>query len=1105
MGVYMSLFSGFKDIFNKKKETSRWAGHSEILSDNLPLTTSSFHFNHKLDLPDDFFERDEVEEIIRDIQTNSIIVLYGMGGIGKSTLLTMVCERKPCNKLAYFDLKNKDSFVSISKAFLREVFFKSVLPDNEDELIKLMIECLSKETAIIIFDNMESIMDIGENSGNISSEFAGYDKLIRRILEESTSSTIIVSGREKMELGQRFGSKYTLKKLGSINVEQAKVMLKRFSLTGNDNDWERFVETYSGNALTLKIVASEIRDAHDGVIPDFLNTPNMPHELLTLLNEQFSRFTDIEKTVLLISAIEREPLEAKELWAKIVGVTITLPSLFKNISNIVDHCFLETISEKNKYYLQPVIMEFLTQKLIDLLVEEISNERINFIAKIPLIDTFAKEYILDIQKELIVFPLRDILLQCGEEKCFEMLMSLVKSTDITKNYAVGNVITLLSTFNDELCGCDFSSKYVLNTDLRFVKLKRCNFQQSTFENVLMLNTFGNLIDVKYSFNDKLIIGGATDYSFNAWDCKDMSYEFKLCNHTDWVRSVDSNEFLYASASNDESICVYDYFSNNLIAKFWAESRVRKVALLPDSEQYVLSSGDDGFVRLWNILENDCLKFSGHTKVVWDLEVIYFDNDFKVISVSDDKKVIMWNLDGTIYRTLQTMECEIKSITSNKEDTVFWGCENGTIIAFSLSEMKVIATLNAHKGIVWGLDYDGIHRRLLSAASDKHVIMWDCSQNEIRKIKVVDAHNSSIWNVNYNHAGTQFVTTGDDSEFKVWDAIDFKLLYCIKGYTNLLRNIHISIERQSLFIAGDDMIIREYFLDNLDVPRKIYIGHTNRVRHVDVSPNGKLLVSCGDDGNVILWNIERKTHKCYKGHKKRVWTVSFISNDEFVSAGEENDIYLWNTNSITPKILMGHSNWIWDLSYFSEKKLLVSSGEDNTCILWNMDNREVVARFSDHTKWLFAASFSPSGKYIVTASADSSSIIYDVESSEIIFVLKGHNGWVWSAIFIDENTIATGGQDSNIIIWKVDYENKQCEKLKTLAQHESWVVSLAFDNTSRLLYSASADETVKVWKNDDYSYVRDVAIDKPYEGITISGVKGLTESERVSLLHLGAIE
>lgn len=155
--------------------------------------------------------------------------------------------------------------------------------------------------------------------------------------------------------------------------------------------------------------------------------------------------------------------------------------------------------------------------------------------------------------------------------------------------------------------------------------------------------------------------------------------------------------------------------------------------------------------------------------------------------------------------------------------------------------------------------------------------------------------------------------------------------------------------------------------------------------------------------------------------------------------------------------------------------------------------------------MFAASFSPSGKYIITASADSSSIIYDVESREIICVLNGHNGWVWSAIFIDENTIATGGQDSNIIIWKVDYENKQCEKLKTLAQHESWVVSLAFDNTSRLLYSASADETVKVWTNDDYSYVRDVVIDKLYEGITISGVKGLTESERVSLLHLGAIE
>lgn len=1101
--------SFFSNLFGKKDTQDRWAGHTGTTNNSCHMQTKAFHSNHNIELPTDLFDRDEVKEICKDIQikTINILVIYGMGGVGKSTMLTKICREVECDKTAYFDLKNKDSFISIAKAILREVFFKSVLSDDEDDLISLLIDCLSKEKSLIVFDNMESIMGIGENSGNINTEFAGYDKMLKRILEESSKSTIIVSGREKLELGHRYDSKYKLWKLNGINVEQAKKMLRSFDLNGTESEWIRFVETYSGNSLTLKIVASEIKYSFNKEIAAFLNAPNMPHELLTLLNEQFDRFSDIEKTVLLISAIERESLNAMELWTKLVGV-ITVPSLNKHISNIVDHCFFETLKDKNKFYLQPVIMEFLTQKLIDYFVDEIQNEKVCFIAKIPLIDTFAKEYILDIQKENIVFPLRDILLRNGESRCFDLLMALTRKVDNTRSYAIGNIITLISSFYSEITDCDFSSKYILNADLRNIKLKNCSFRDASFESVLMLNTFGNLIDVKYSYDNNFIIGGATDFSFNAWDCKDMSYEFKFSDHTDWVRSVDSNRQLYASASNDESICVYDSQNMNLIAKFEAESRVRKVALFPDSNQYVLSAGDDGYVRLWNVLTSECIKFVGHNpnKVVWDIEIVYFESSYKVISVSDDKSVIMWNLDGTVNKILQTMESEIKSVASDNNNLVFWGCDDGTIVAFALNEMKVIATLNGHTGIVWGLDYDSVCQKLVSAASDKHVIIWDCRTEDIKKVKVIEAHNSAIWSANYNQEGTRFVTTGDDSEFKVWDAIDYKLLYCIKGYTNLLRNIHISTERHSLFVAGDDMIIREYSLDDLNIPRMRYVAHSNRVRQTDVSPNGRLLLSCGDDGNVIVWDTERKKRTVYKGHSKRVWTVAFISNEEFVSAGEENDIYLWHVNSIHPqRRITGHTNWIWDLSFFPDENMLISSSEDNSCILWNMDTKEKIDVFNNHNKWLFAASFSPSGKHFATASADNTSIIYDIISREPICVLNGHKGWVWSVIFIDENTVVTGGQDSKIIIWKIDYENRCYTEMKILSKHNSWVVSLAYDSLSHLLYSASADETIKVWDAHDFSYVKDVLIDKPYDGCDISGVKRLTESEKESLLHLGAIE
>lgn len=1102
----MNVLEKIKKIGKEKNINSRWAGHSDRQID-LNVCTHAFHTNLKCSLPDNFFERDEISKISQFIGNKSVIVLYGIGGMGKTTILTKICENRPCGKLAYFDLKNKDSFISIAKSILREVFLKSILPDSEDELIAQLIVCIEKEQTLIILDNMESIMDIGNNSGKILSSYCGYNKFIQSMLGIETCSTIIVSGREKLDLGNRNDLRYTPIRLGGINVTQAKMLLDKFDLNGSNREWEKFVDTYSGNALTLKIVASEINEFYGKSLKDFFLNPNIPHELLELLNEQFERFTDTEKVMLLISAVEREPVSERFVWSKLVGRNISFNQLHKFFSNAVDHCFFEkNIYDDNKsYYLQPVIMEFLTQKLIDIFVHEINNIDLNFISKIPLVDTYAKEYIFDIQKSIIVQPLISILLQNGEAKCRQMLLSIAKVSDLTKSYVIGNIIFLLSALNEEISNCDFSEKYILNADLRNVKLINCDFTNSIFENVLMKNTFGNLIDVKYTYDDNLIIGGATDYSLNAWDCRDMSYKFKLRNHTDWVRSVDSNAFYYASASNDEYIWVYDRTTRNPVAQFYAGSRVRKVYLPNDSDAYVLSSGDDNMIKKWGIIDNSCVKFLGHEKVVWDFEVIDIGGEKLIVSVSDDKKAIMWDIDGNLIEVICEYKYEMKSIVSTKKGLLYIGCENGDIIVFSLIEKTIKDVLNGHEGIIWGLDYDEINSKMISAASDKHVIVWDCSKEEIYKTKVMEAHNSAIWNINFNNAGTKFVTTGDDSEFKVWDAIDCKLLYCVKGYTNLLRNLYICQQNHSLFVTGDDMIIREYALENINKPRRFYFGHSNRVRHMDVSPDGNYLVSCGDDGNVILWGLKDSSKKVFKGHQKRVWSVCFINNQEFASAGEENDIYIWNKNSIMPQKMPGHSNWIWDLTFHPEKKYMLSSSEDNTCKLWDMSTRSEIFSFNDHTKWLFSASFSPSGNYIITASADNRAIIYDIIKKELVCYLEGHTGWVWSTVFIDENIVATGSQDSSIRIWEINYESKTYECIHILCKHLSWVVSLGYDTETHLIYSASADETVKVWDTTNYQYIMDVRIDKPYDGIKITGVKGLTDSERMSLLQLGAIE
>lgn len=75
-------------------------GNEESLQENIDYFTN-FHYS----LPKNYFEREELEYINRLIEEKKILVLYGMGGIGKTTLLTGLIKEEIFNKTAYFDLK----------------------------------------------------------------------------------------------------------------------------------------------------------------------------------------------------------------------------------------------------------------------------------------------------------------------------------------------------------------------------------------------------------------------------------------------------------------------------------------------------------------------------------------------------------------------------------------------------------------------------------------------------------------------------------------------------------------------------------------------------------------------------------------------------------------------------------------------------------------------------------------------------------------------------------------------------------------------------------------------------------------------------------------
>jgi WD40 repeat protein len=98
-------------------------------------------------------------------------------------------------------------------------------------------------------------------------------------------------------------------------------------------------------------------------------------------------------------------------------------------------------------------------------------------------------------------------------------------------------------------------------------------------------------------------------------------------------------------------------------------------------------------------------------------------------------------------------------------------------------------------------------------------------------------------------------------------------------------------------------------------------------------------------------------------------------------------------------------------------------------------------------------------------------------------------------------LASGGDDGTIRLWDVSIG--QCRQIGF--GHSRGVFSVAFSPQGTTLASGSKDETIKLWDVSTGECLKTLTSNRPYEGMNITGVTGLTSSQKATLLALGAVE
>ena len=115
-----------------------------------------------------------------------------------------------------------------------------------------------------------------------------------------------------------------------------------------------------------------------------------------------------------------------------------------------------------------------------------------------------------------------------------------------------------------------------------------------------------------------------------------------------------------------------------------------------------------------------------------------------------------------------------------------------------------------------------------------------------------------------------------------------------------------------------------------------------------------------------------------------------------------------------------------------------------------------------------------------------------EPSEVVYALA------WSPT---GTVLVSGGSDGTLRWW--DLQHGECVRVRKA--HQGAVQSLKRSPDGRLLASCGDDGAIRVWDLASGEHLRTLRRDRPYERLDISGVQGLTDAQRATLLTLGAVE
>lgn len=348
----------------------------------------------------------------------------------------------------------------------------------------------------------------------------------------------------------------------------------------------------------------------------------------------------------------------------------------------------------------------------------------------------------------------------------------------------------------------------------------------------------------------------------------------------------------------------------------------------------------------------------------------------------------------------------------------------------------------------------------TAGSDGAVRLYDVESGELR-VTLTKKHAGSVSSVEFSPLGDRLVSVGDDHSAQLW-SVEGDSIAALQ-HAGTIGGAQFSANGATLLTWSDD---RSAVVWAADTGKQLAsFPESEPITTAALSPDGRRVATVGRAPTPKVWDVERPDggHVTLDGHAELVRSIRFsFDSSRVLTASDDSTARLWNsTSGQLIATLEGHTAPVRAAVFAPDGNRLLTVSDDNTARLWDGTLGNTVPTLKGHAASVRVARFSPDGSRIVTASDDKTARLWDAATTmRPLRTLEEHTGPVRAAVFAGDGSgrmMTWADDDPTLRVWD-SFSGDQVAALV----HAGAVLGASFSRDGKRIYSAGADDTLRLW-------------------------------------------